>query len=91
MPLQGLDDTAKLSLLKKVVRKEMSLAEFQSTAKSIKNKARIAEAFVRFTGCGSWSSARRLFPKHTSEEKLAQFSSLKFKGKEIPLVRTARK
>ncbi|KAK3741191.1 hypothetical protein QZH41_012635 [Actinostola sp. cb2023] len=56
-------------------------------AKSIKKKKRAAEAFMCYTGCSSWAQLQTRFPRHATEEKLAQFSTLQFKGKEkeIPM------
>lgn len=57
-------------------------------AESIKKKKRVAEAFMRYSGSSSWAELQNRFPRHATEEKLAQFTTLKFKGKEIPQVST---
>ena len=41
---------------------------------------------MKYSSASSWEKLQRRFPRHPTEEKLAQFSTLKFKGKVIPLV-----
>lgn len=93
MQLQGLDKETKVELLTQLTTKEISLAEFQEKAQSIKTKKRVAEEFMRYTGSASWQELRRRFPKHATEEKLAPFSriKLKAKGKELPMVKQKNK
>lgn len=86
MPLQGLHEPSKLRLFEQLTSKAITLEEFKRMAASIKKKKKVAEAFMRYSGSGSWSELQRRFPKHATEEKLAQFTTLKLKGKEIPQV-----
>ncbi|XP_028516386.1 uncharacterized protein LOC114575537, partial [Exaiptasia diaphana] len=85
MPLQGLDQQSKLNLLGQLVEKKISLKTFVGMAASIKNKKKIAEAFMQYSGTQSWEELQRRFPRHATEEKLSQFSKLKIKGKAIPM------
>jgi len=39
-----------------------------------------------YTGAQTWEELQRRFPRHATEVKLAQFSKLKIKGKQIPMV-----
>ena len=86
MPLQGLDEPSKVRLLEQLTSKAISLDEFKRMAESIKKKKKVALAFMRYSGSSSWSELQRRFPRHATEEKLAQFTTLKLKGKEIPSV-----
>lgn len=41
---------------------------------------------MRYTRCSKWKELVRRFPCYSMEEKLAQFSHLNFKGRQIPMV-----
>ena len=86
MPLQGLDEESKLGLLQKLVAKDITISQLQTMAKNIKAKKRVAESFMRYAWCRTCEELQLRFPKHATEEKLVQFSTLQLKGKEIPTV-----
>ena len=86
MPLQGLTESSKVALLKKLVNNETTLKEFQAAAKSIKRKQRLVEAFKRYANSPSWEDLQRRFPKMATEDKLAQFTKLTWKGPKVPMV-----
>ena len=87
MSLKELNDDSKVNLLWKLFNKEASHNEFR--AKSIKKKKHVAKAFMCYTGCSSWAAQLQTrFPKHATEEKLAQFSTLNAKKKIKFLVET---
>jgi putative NADH-flavin reductase len=54
MPLQGLSDESKITLLQRVAIKELSIAELRDSATSIKKKKAIVAAFMKYTGADSW-------------------------------------
>ena len=86
MPLQGLLNDSKLDLLRRVERKELSLAEMMMAAKNIKRKQAIIKAFLNYVGEDSLKRLQKRFPLHATEEKLAQFKDVKLQRGSAPLV-----
>ncbi len=89
MPLQGLEKETKEDLLRKVVRRELSLKEMRQAAESVKQKKNVVSAFLKYAGEGSWESLQRRFPLHTTEEKLAQFKNVPIKRNKASPVSTS--
>jgi len=86
MPLQGLENTTKRDLLEKVVKRQLSLKEMREAAENIKRKKNIIKAFAKFTGEESWETLQERFPRHATEEKIAQFKGVKVsRGKIAPV------
>lgn len=86
MPLQGLEDKTKRDLLEKVVKRQLSLKEMREAADNIKQKRNLTKAFAKFTGEDSWETLQARFPKHATEEKIAQFKGVKVsRGKIAPV------
>ena len=86
MLLQGLLNDSKLDLLRRVERKELSLAEMMMAAKNIKRKQAIIKAFLNYVGEDSLERLQKRFPLHATEEKLAQFKDVKLQRGSAPLV-----
>ena len=85
--MQGLNDESKVALLKKLVNKEISVKEFQESAKSIKRKHKVVSAFMTYAGADSWKELQHRFPKFATEDKMSQFRDLVFqRGKRLPVV-----
>jgi len=87
MPLQGLCEETKLSILKEVTMKNISLKEMKHKCERIKKKQLVVTAFLRHTGEATWEGLKERFPLHTAEEKLAQFSESSITRKKTPDVR----
>ena len=86
MPLQGLEDQTKRDLLEKVVKRQLSLKEMREAAENIKQKRNLIKAFAKFTGEDSWETLQTRFPRHATEEKIAQFKGVKVsRGKIAPV------
>ena len=86
MPLQGLSNDTKLSLLKEVTSKVSSLKELKKKAERIKKKQLVINAFLRHTGESEWKILKERFPLHATEEKVAQFSELSITSRTTPQV-----
>ena len=76
MPLQGLEKETKDDLLTKVLNKQYSLKEMKEAADKIKKKKIAVQTFLKFTGEQDWESLKRRFPRHATEEKMAQFKEV---------------
>ena len=86
MPLQGLEQASKEDLLQKVVQRKLSLKEMRQAADNIKKKKIVVSAFLKFTGEEDWESLQKRFPRHATEEKLAQFKGVPLKkNKDSPV------
>lgn len=90
MPLQGLSEESKVTLLEQLVSKAISVGELRDRADSIKAKQRVITQWKIFSGASSWDELKQRFPKLATEEKVAQFTKLPgIRGKEVPMVRPA--
>ena len=72
-PIRGLDECDQISLLRKVISKEFSLAEMKTAAVELKQLATIKMAFVRLTNTETWEQAEERYPLFTSEVQLCRF------------------
>ena len=86
MPLQGLQGDTKENLLRDLVNKKISFKELQERSKSIKQKRKVVELFMKYTGASSWEELTARFPRQATEEKIAQFTKVPIRGNCIPLV-----
>ncbi|XP_064398767.1 uncharacterized protein LOC135345276 isoform X2 [Halichondria panicea] len=83
-PLRGLEEEERRNLLQEVQCGELSLKDLSQKCKVIKKMKEIKLAFITQLDIGSWEEALQLYPTHTSDENLAQFTSLYFKKSNVP-------
>ncbi len=63
-------------LLQKVTRKEISLAELQTSSSRIKQRSALKGAFIRLTNVESWEEATEKSPHFANDDQLKKFSDI---------------
>ena len=72
-PIRWLEECDQISLLRKVISRELSLAEMKTAAVEVKQLAAIKMAFLRLTNTETWEQAEERYPLFTSEVQLHRF------------------
>ena len=72
-PLRGLDVPTINSLLERLTREELSIAEMTRECRKIKILRDLQKAFIEETGVQTWEEAEDKFPEFAAAESLDQF------------------
>jgi hypothetical protein len=74
--LHALSKEQQKTILTKVIRKELSIWDMMSEAKSTKSMNTLKDMFIRVTNKDSWEAVQVGFPKFATEERLKSFTGL---------------
>ena len=70
---QGIEESLRYELLKRVLQGEWSLTQAGAQAKLSKQLHTVRTAFVSATNSPNWEYAKKRYPDYTTDERLKQF------------------